>query len=161
MKQSDPSDPRIVAEAIRMLIDLADVDWRRVIVQHELANLWTGVPDPVRQSASPCGFPQSKATWAAVADQLAQDGAGVADASAYIPAKDAVDGEYVTDYKGLHSILDQHPEIRHYKPSQNRLMIHAGDWNTYKRQFEAVIDEPAVAAVIDVIEQRKAKARGL
>ncbi len=73
-----PSDPRIIADTIRMLIE-KDATYRRVEVQHELAKMWHLIPDALRRRVMGEGFPRSKATWAALADALAATLAETAD----------------------------------------------------------------------------------
>ncbi len=82
-----------------------------------------------------------------------------ADTSAYIPAKEVVGDEYAGDYKDLHRILRDNPFIRTRKPSTQRLEVHAGDWNRYKRQRDKALDEPAIEPLIDAIQKRSAKER--
>ncbi len=68
-----PSDPRIVADTIRMILELPDASYRRVDAQRGLAILWHLIPDALRRRAVG-GFPRSRATWAALADALAATG---------------------------------------------------------------------------------------
>ena len=41
----------------------------------------------------------------------------------------------------------------------NRLEVHAGDWNRFKRQGDTARDTPAVEGIIEAIERRKANER--
>lgn len=86
------------------------------------------------------------------------------DKTAYIPAKDCL-CEYAADYNKLRSILKQNDWIRTYSPSRNRLLVHAGDWNLWKRQkdsgaFQAIDSTPEVVdAFLEEAGRRKERIR--
>lgn len=67
--------------------------------------------------------------------------------------------EHFSHYTEFKRFLEKHPEIRTRKPSQQRLLIHAGDWNRHWYQQEQreneVLDKMNTDDLIDGIEQRK------
>ena len=66
------TDPRVVADQIRTILELPDAAYRRAPIRLELANQWHSVPDQIKNSVG--GFPGSKRTWADVADRCIRDG---------------------------------------------------------------------------------------
>jgi hypothetical protein len=90
-------------------------------------------------------------------DRLRSESQQPEDMTAYRPASEFLD-ENITTYKQLRAILDRNAEIRTHKPSQQRLLIHAGDW----QQWRVTEDAKAADAVDDkpeVIEAFLAEAR--
>jgi len=60
----------------------------------------------------------------------------VEDDSAYRPAKEFLDTQFTT-YKRLRAALKANPWIRTQKPSTQRLVIHAGDWQRFRKGLDA------------------------
>jgi hypothetical protein len=91
------------------------------------------------------------------------------DDSAFRPAKEFLDPTRFKTHKRLVAALKAHPWIRTKKPSQQRLLIHAGDWQAFRSGLDSagfdaldVAAETAEAFMSEVrqrqeeIRQRKA-----
>ena len=128
-------------------------------------------PDEDCQLASFCELKKQQvgifaSVFRVLADLLdeAEPGDKPFDKTAYIPAKDCL-CEYAADYNKLRSILKQNDWIRTYSPSRNRLLVHAGDWNLWKRQkdsgaFQAIDSTPEVVdAFLEEAGRRKERIR--
>ncbi|HEX2972660.1 MAG TPA: hypothetical protein VHP11_10025 [Tepidisphaeraceae bacterium] len=91
-------------------------------------------PTPVEASPSPvagaAGQAETGGTDTPDATGLV---AGPMDKNAYRPANKIINEhpDVAKDIKALNRILAAHPEIRRWKPRQNRLSVHAGDWLKY------------------------------
>jgi len=92
-------------------------------------------------------------------DDSQVDGGG--DVSAYCPATQLYRqrSNEIPNAAAGNRFLKSHPEIRTRKPAQNRLDIHAGDWNAFwskydRDRFDAT-DECAIDAIVEGIEERK------
>jgi hypothetical protein len=88
------------------------------------------------------------------------------DPTAFRPASEFIDEERFPDLKAIHKALRANPWIRakrpigkNGKPIPNRLLIHAGDWQEFRQQKQAVdpLDLPA-RLVDDVMETERRKA---
>lgn len=80
------------------------------------------------------------------------------DPTAYRPAKEFMNG----NYKAISKVLVEYPWIRRHKPSKQRLLIHAGDWQEYVNKKQSAgdpLDQPAevVDAAVAEVERRKAE----
>jgi hypothetical protein len=83
------------------------------------------------------------------------------DTTAYVSASKILthtaEGIEGLTYKRMVGILDGNREIRTYKPSKNRLLIHLADWMRYVQNAEAIGDKFALLdEYADGIEARKA-----
>jgi len=81
------------------------------------------------------------------------------DWSAFTPASELAGDEYTSGIKELRKILKAQPWIRSVKPHKNRLLVHAGDWNRYKKQRSDALDESSVGPMVEAIAARTAKER--
>ncbi|MBI4717159.1 MAG: hypothetical protein HY763_05085 [Planctomycetes bacterium] len=63
-------------------------------------------------------------------------GGAVVNPNDYLPASKIVSDLAPPDFtmKNLRAVLDKHSEIRRYKPSQQRLNVHIGDWLRYRQE---------------------------
>ncbi len=153
------------AEAEDMTVPQMLRDMRAICVKRGLLG---DSPETDHQPKAPAKRKPDEAVPAddGAATQAAGPPAPAEDRTAYIPATDVIAGDdYVTDFKDLHRILKAHPGIRTHKPSEQRLDVHAGDWNRYKRgrdaARDAALDSPAgeVDSLIEAARARKAKER--
>jgi hypothetical protein len=83
------------------------------------------------------------------------------DTTAYRPAKEFLDDKRFTTHKRLLAALRAHPWIRTWKPSPQRLCIHAADWLVFRKglddaAFDA-LDAPAetVEAFLAGVRERQ------
>jgi hypothetical protein len=91
------------------------------------------------------------------------------DLSAYRPASEFLDPKIPT-YKVLHAVLKAHPWIRNYKPSQQRLEVHAGDMHRFRKWLDeacfealdvaAATEDQFMAEVHQRLEQIKSRKAG-
>jgi hypothetical protein len=84
------------------------------------------------------------------------------DDSAFRPATDLLRAPY-DSIRAINAVLKQHPEIRRYKPSPQRLKIHAGDWHGFLATSPTdSIDqsEEAISLAIAKAHEAKANKRG-
>ena len=91
------------------------------------------------------------------------------DATAYLPAHTIIENHptVAKSHKVLTALLGKHPEIRRWKPSKQRLLVHAGDWQAYidlqsrrTRDEAGFLNDPAeVAQRAAAVRQAKSKRR--
>ena len=133
-----PSDPRIVADTIRMILELPDASYCRVDAQRGLANLWHLIPVELRRRAVG-GFPRSRATWAALADALAATGStpnAAAPAVGNIISAVVAAGRYHVTVGTIGLLVRQHKLTDHRLPDHKRNEAHRVDESAVAGRFK-------------------------